>query len=750
MIANMMGESAPSVLEPESGPRHPRSSSPERRARPGTVSRLPIIERARDSGAPIVSLVAPAGFGKSTLLREWAAHEDRAAIQISIGPYDDDPSTVLQLIGEAFAAAHPDDEAFAAIMANPAPGTGPLGRMAPRLAAAIERAGHPFVLMIDDLHRASSLGCQDVLEVVFASLPAGSQLVTASRSEPSFLGRFRPAGEVYEIRAAELQLDASGARQVFGGLGIGEPTRSELDRLLERTEGWPTGIALAALVAREGGDPIGVLGDDRPIADYLYRACYAGLDEADQRFLRRTAVLGELTAECCDALLGTDDARWRLRDLEARGLFIVPVDRSGGRFRYHHLFHEFLRGELMHSEPGRLRELHLAAAEWYLSHELVSPAIDHLLAAGDRERSVRLVAERQLAAYQAGERAAVRRWMAELGDAAIASFPPLMVLASLGAVLNGDAVDADRWADRLERVEYDEPPELGLPAFASGRAMLRVVMWRNGLEAAVADAEYALGEEGSTSIWRDQALHLYAWSRALSGDTAGAVEAYEQASSQAVLFGNSDSILLSEAELAIIELERGAVAQAQRHFDRAFEVIEASGMTGYPTTFLALAVGARIAHRRGDTASAERLIAQVMRDRGLCTHTMPVMSIKVRLELGRAFVALGNSSAAAHMLREIEALLRVRSDMGTLEQDVDRLRDSLEQVRVVLGESPLTPAELRLLPYLQTHLTIAEIADRLFVTRNTVSSQVGSIYRKLRVSTRGAAVARAGEFGLLG
>jgi LuxR family maltose regulon positive regulatory protein len=750
MIAIMTGESVPGVLDPVHDAGRSGGDAARSRARPGTVSRQPLIDRALVSGASIVSVVAPAGFGKSTLLREWAANDARTRLSITIGPYDDDPATLLQLIAEAFAAAFPDDVRFAAVATHQAPGAGPLGRMAPRLASAIAQATEPFLLMIDDLHEAASLECQDVLEVVFSGLPAGSQLVSASRASPSFLGRLRPTGEVFEIRAADLQLDASGVRAVFDGLGVAEPAAADLDRLLARTEGWPTGIVLAALVAREGRDAIGLLGDDQPVADYLYRACYAGLPEADRIFLRRTAVLEELSADCCDTVLGRADGRSRLHDLEARGLFIVPLDRTGSRYRYHQLFREFLFAELIRSEPERIRELHLAAAEWYLSHEQVSRAIDHLLAAGERERSVRLVAERQLAAYQAGERAAVRRWMSELGDRAIESFPPLMVLAALGAVLDGEPAEADRWADRLERVSYDEPAELGLPTFASGFAMLRVIMWRTGLASAVADAEYALAEEGPTSIWRDQALHLVGWVRALSGDWDAAVDAYEQASSQAVLFGNSDSILLSEAELAIIEFERGAIAEAQRHVDRALEVIEASGMTGYPTTFLAVATAARLAHRRGDPATAERMLAQVMRDRGLCSHVMPVFAVKVRLELGRAFVSLGNSSAAAHMLREIDALLRVRSDMGTLEDDVERLRDSLEQVRVVLGESPLTPAELRLLPYLQTHLTIAEIAERLFVTRNTVSSQVGSIYRKLRVGTRGAAVGRAAELGLLG
>lgn len=718
------------------------------RLRSTSVSRAGIIEKSRV--ASIVAVTAPAGYGKSILLGQWAELEQRRTVSLSLSPFDNDPSALLSAIATAFTMAMPDFDGFFAVSEQPAVGTAVLGQMAPKLAAAISNVDDPFVLMIDDVHEASSDRCQDVLEVALARIPPGSLVVLAGRHTQPFLARLRPTGEVLEIGSADLQLDAAGARQVFANLGAGDLADPDLERLLDRTEGWPTGIALAAIVAREGGDPVGVFGDDQTIAEYLYRACFARLERDDQEFLRRTAIFDEVGAACSDAVLGREDSRAKLHALDSRGLFLVEVNRREGRYRYHQLFREFLLGELERSEPILARRLHLEAAGWYEAHEMMSHAIDHLLSANEHDRSVRLVAERAQTAYQAGELAAVERWMNDLGESAIRSYPPLVVLAGLRAVLDGHAAEADRWANLLEQIEYDEPPESGLPTYDSGRAMLRVIMWRDGLESAARDAEYSVNCESSSSAWRDQALHLYGWTLQLSGDLEGAIAAYEESTRQAIAFGNADSVLLSEAELAIIALDADAVDEATSHAEQALAVIDANGLQGYMTTCLALAVGARIALRRRDTARAEHLLARAMRDRPLCTYVTPVFAIKVRIELSRAHIALGNTATAAHLLNEIEELQRLRPDHGTLAEAVDDVRASLDKSRALLGGAPLTPAELRLLPYLQTHLTISEIADRLFVSRNTVSSQVGSIYRKLQVTTRSDAVERAGDIGLLG
>ncbi|REJ04826.1 LuxR family transcriptional regulator [Microbacterium bovistercoris] len=717
--------------------------------RRGAVSRRSIIERSL-SAAAFVVVTAPAGYGKSTLLREWAELDPRRPIVVSLGPFDNDPLALLASLAAAFAARMPGVGAFATLATQPASGPAVLGRLAPRLAATIAEVAEPFILLIDDLHEAATPSCQDVLEVALSRIPAGSQVVLAGRRPQPFLARIQPTGEVLHIGASHLRMDGEDARTVFDALASHGLTDDALSVLLERTEGWPTAIALAAIAAREGGDPLSILGDDRPVSEYLHRACFDRLGPDDQAFLRRTAILPEVFPECCDAVLGAQGSKGTLRALEDHGLFLTPLDAPRGAYRYHQLFREFLLDELSRVEPERKARLHLAAAEWYESAGMPSEAIDQLLSAGERERSVRMVAERAQSAYQAGQIAALERWMSALGEKAIRSYPPLLVLAGLRAVLDGNAPEADRWANIIEQTEDDAPAERGLPTYASGRAMLRAIMCRNGVASAARSAAYAVSCESPSSSWRDQALHLHGWMRQLSGDLPGAVAAYKECTRQAIAFGNYDSVLLAESELAVIALDAGSVAEAERHAEEAMAVIEAGGLHGYQTTCLALAVGARIALRRQDPQRAEQLLVRAMRDRGQSTYVTPIFAVKVRVELCRVFMMLGNSTTAAYLLDEIDDLLRIRPDLGTLPVVVAELRHSLDRSRALLGGSPLTPAEQRLLPYLQTHLTIAEIGTRLFVSRNTVSSQVASIYRKLDVTTRSEAVDRATEIGILG
>jgi LuxR family maltose regulon positive regulatory protein len=173
-------------------------------------------------------------------------------------------------------------------------------------------------------------------------------------------------------------------------------------------------------------------------------------------------------------------------------------------------------------------------------------------------------------------------------------------------------------------------------------------------------------------------------------------------------------------------------------------------MEEYPSSTLVWAVVARVALHREDTGRAQELLARAQRLRPRLTYAVPFFSIQVRLELARAYLALADAGGAATMLREIDAILRRQPDLGVLPAQVEQLRETLKTLRAEApGASTLTEAELRLLPYLATHLSFREIGERLYVSRHTVKSQAMAIYRKLSVSSRNGAVERARELGLL-
>jgi LuxR family maltose regulon positive regulatory protein len=268
----------------------------------------------------------------------------------------------------------------------------------------------------------------------------------------------------------------------------------------------------------------------------------------------------------------------------------------------------------------------------------------------------------------------------------------------------------------------------------------------------MADANLAMAQESPWSPWRDAALCLSGEAHLLAGDVDQADLLFAESATLAAEMSNTDSFVLSESELALLAMDRGRWAAAAGHVERALDVIDDRRVHDYATSVLTFAAAARLAVHQGDRKAADRHLTQAMRARPTCTFVLPFLAVRVRLQLAKVFSATGDITAARHLLKEIDDVLLHRPALGALVDQVDEFRQILTTGAQVgaAGAAPLSPAELRLLPYLQTHLTLREIGERLFVTRNTVSSEIKSIYRKLGVTTRSDAVRQATTVGLLG
>jgi LuxR family maltose regulon positive regulatory protein len=707
-----------------------------------------LVEKTRASGRRVVGVSAPAGYGKSTLLAEWARAEDRRVAWVSLDRFDDDPAALLAVLASAFVRVSPGNDGLVADMGGL--GVSVLGRAAPRLASALRTSPAPFVLMLDDLHELRSPGCHDVLSVVISGIPPGSQLVAASRSEQPHLPRLRASGDTVELRASDLALDVAGTEQIFAQAQL-RLSREAAAAVTERTEGWPVGIYLAAVIANDtDGEALTVSGEDRYVADYLYRESLSHLSEGTQRFLRRTAVLDQLCGSLCDAVLGEPGAQEHLRRLEASNMFLIPLDRKRGWYRYHALFREFLLGELRRVEPELVMKLNLRAADWYESQGSPATALEHLLNTTERERCVKLVTQLVLPTYKAGHMSTVQRWLSELGDSAVESYPPLAVLAGWVAALTGQTAEAQRWAAILDAASFDPEPVEGM-SFDSARSMLRAAMCAAGPQQMMTEASFALAQEPPWSPWRDTALYLCAEAHLLTGNVDQACALFAESSAAAAAVANADSLVLSESELALIAMDRGRWAEAAERTERALAVIDDHRMHDYATGVLTFAAAARLGVLRGDLDEADRQIKRAMRARLSCTFVLPFLAVGTRVQLAKVHLIRGEYSTAGHLLREIDDILLHRPDLGALVDRASELRELLTSSRQgQAAGAPLSPAELRLLPYLQTHLMLGEIGERLFVSRNTVRTQVASIHRKLGVSSRGDAVVQATKIGLLG
>lgn len=716
--------------------------------RDGFVSRADLVRRTQASERRVVAVTAPAGYGKSSFLAEWADAETRPVIWISLDKLDDDPVTLLSLLAVGYARAMHVDTRLAAAMRGH--GKAALGRFAPRLASVLAASESPFVIMLDDLHQLRSVASEDVLSVVLSGIPEGSQFVSTSRHDQPHVPRLRASDDTLELGVDELVLDADGARVIFAMANV-DLSPELADAVVERTEGWAVGIQLAALIARDSDSAAAAItGDDRYVTDYLYRESLATTSPEVQAFLRRTSILDRFSASLCDAVVDDATSCNMLRELEASEVFLVPLDRRRQWYRYHPLFREFLLGELDRVEPELVAGLHERAADWYEAHGSVGFAVEHLLMTPDLDRCIRLVSEIAMPTYRSGQIDTVQRWIAALGPAVL-EHPPLAVIAAWMSIVSGSAGDAVRWASVIEGLSFDGTPFDGTASFESGRAMLRAIMCANGPQQAWNDVELALAQEPQWSPWRDQALNLAGKTQLLLGDMDRADEFFAEASQVALIAGNNAAQVLAEAERGIIAMDRGRWAEAAGHLDAALASIERGHLHDYAIAAVAFAGAARHALHRGDRPALERELTRAMRARPICTYAIPALAVRVRLTLAKTYWAIADHATARHLVHEIDDILIHRSRLGALIEQVDEFRSVMASpAESPTGGSPLTPAELRLLPYLQTHLTLPEIGARLFISRNTVATEVGSIYRKLGVSSRTEAVARATAIGLLG
>jgi LuxR family maltose regulon positive regulatory protein len=723
------------------------------RPRPGAVSRGDLVELARSSDCRVIAVTAPAGYGKTTFMTEWAAGEDRCVAWVSLGSFDDDPAALLTSLASACWRAGLASADLVADMARLGISVPDLGAL--RLASEFGAASVPFVLMIDDLHELRSPACHEVLSTVVSAIPHGSQLVAASRAEQPHLPRLRVSADALEFGAADLALAADGARQIFSHEQV-SLTPELAVAVTERTEGWPAGLSLAALIAKENnGQAEAIAGDDRYMADYLDSEVLSKQPKAIQRFLRRTAVLDELSAPLCDAVLRSSAGATRLRQAEASGLFLFPLDRRRQGYRYHPLFREFLLCELRRTEPDMVTTLHQRAADWHESNDSPAMALEHPVHPADAERTVRLVTNGTAPTHMAGQLPALQRWHHAIGDVNgdvnNARYPSLAVHRCWESVLTGDTAEALRWAAVIDAASSDDAPADGTACLGSSRAMLRATMCAAGPEAMMADATFAVAQQPAGSPYRDAALWLLAQAHLLAGGFDEARAVFAEASAVAASSGNSSIIVTCESHLACLAMDHGKWQEAADRLELALATIEEKRLRDDVFSTQAFAGSARLSLHQGDLSQTHRQLTRAMGARSSATYVLPHVAVRLRLQLAKVYLAIADRATVRQLLHEIGDILARRPDLGTLIDEVNNFRSALESSTMsgAAGAPPLTPAELRLLPYLQTHLTAPGIAEQLFLSTHTVKTEVKAIYRKLGVSSRNDAVRQATAIGLL-
>ena len=722
---------------------------------PGAVLRLPLTERlARGEPRPIVSVVAPPGYGKTTLLAQWAERNGQAFAWVSVDEGDNDPKVLLTYIAEALDAVEPIDRRVFDALASPASSVP--GSVVPRLGAAFWSMTSPVALVLDDVHALHNSECRAALSVLADHVPAGSRLALAGRSEPPLrVARLRAEGRILEIGPGDLSLTCEEAASLLrdAEVALGE---DEVAGLHRRTEGWPAGLYLAALYLREGGPlasaAVSFGGDDRLVSEYMESEFLARISRRQRVFLTRTAVLERMSGPLCEAVLDVRGSAATLADLAQSNLLLVPLDRRGEWYRYHHLFRDMLLAELQRLEPELIPVLRRRAAGWYVQNGLPEEALEYSMAAGDIDTAAGLVEKLVVPAHRRGRVPTVQRWLRWLEDrGGFEGHPMAAVLAALFCALTGRPVEAERWANVVDRWQYGDPVRPGDPATEAWAAVMRTFLCRSGVERMSADADEAVRRFAAESFVTPAPAFLQGIARVLCGDLDGGDAALADGISVGEEVGAHEDVALALCERSLVAIARGDWDQAEALAGQAAAVLRRAGIEESYATPLVCAVQARAAVHRGDIPAAREQLVSAQRLRHLLTYALPYFAVQARIELARVHFALADLAGARTLMREVDELLRRRPGLGTLAGQAAALRARLskEHSPSAPGASALTGAELRLLPLLSTHLSFPEIATQMFLSRNTVKSQAYSLYRKLGAASRSQAVTRSRELGLL-
>jgi LuxR family transcriptional regulator, maltose regulon positive regulatory protein len=724
------------------------------------VPRQQLVRRLAADDAKLVLVHAPAGFGKTIAVAQWrsAESESRAFAWVSLDRGDDDPVRLWWHIVSSLQQACPGlgGGELLALLRVQVPDIA--GRLMPSLVNALAGLPERVVLVLDDYHLVTERRCHEQIEVLLANLLPPAKIVIISRADPPLqLARLRAAGDMTEITMSELRFTLQEATGLIGAVAGSALSQRDLADLVDRTEGWPAALYLAALSLRGQPDPGAFvhefIGGNRYVADYLFEEVISHQPEHIVRFLTRTAILDRFTASLCDAVTATADATELIDLLERENLFLVALDENRRWFRYHHLFAQALRGQLTSREPGLVPVLHRRASEWFRTQGSPEEAIGHALAVGDTGPAAEVMAAHWYSYINVGRMETVRGWLTAVGDDTVRRNPLAAHTAAWVAALSGQPSTVRRLLPVIGAQDGVGPLPDGMRSLRSSAALLQATFGFDGIRVMRESATTAVElEDDPASPWHTLALTVYGFSLYLSGQP-GPGEVLRRA----VLSDITDPVIRLTATSVgtLIATDEGRVTQAKSLAETALRIADEHGLRNAPQTRLAhMAVGARRA-QEGRLQEARAELVRALRTRRRLLEMSPWPTLEVMFRLAAVLHDLGDDDGAATLVTEIDDVLTALPD------GADAQRTRLELLRRRLGSGigaaqaeegethGLTDREMTVLRMLRGPMSVAEIAEHLGLSSNTVKTHTRAIYRKLDVSTRPAAVTRGRELGLL-
>jgi LuxR family maltose regulon positive regulatory protein len=674
--------------------------------RAGLVSRARLIERLNTwLDRKLILISAPAGFGKTTLLSEWAASCGRLVAWLSVDEGDNDPIRFLAHLAAALRTVGVEiEEGTLADAHTPAAVEAFLTALLNQANALAE----PVVLVLDDYHLVTAQPVHDTLTFLLDHLPGNMHLVIATRADPPLpVARLRGRGQLAELRLVDLRFTHDEAAEFLAqvmGLAL---SAEDVTALASRTEGWIAGLQMAALSLQGKDDASSFVaaftGSNRYILDYLLEEVLHREPEYVQAFLLQTSILDRLCGLLCDAVtrIGESanqrtgepstrsladlltrsfaDSQTVLEYLESSNLFIVPLDNERRWYRYHRLFADLLRQRLHQAYSSRVPALHRRASAWYEQNGLTAEAINHALAAEDFERAADLVEQNAEATLMRGEVATFLRWVDALPEELVRVRPSLCVSYAWMLLMHGRPLkviesllqDAYRGGDLVAgRVTALH----GLMAGFRGQMSRAAELSHRALE--------QLPEEDR--FVRTFATWMLRMSQLVSGEGAVDIQALDDVLRMSQRAGNvmlSVMIICNRAELL---MRQGRPHEAAAAYREAVELAADAQGRRLPIAGEALIGLGELSREWDDLDAATRYLTEGIQ---LTEQWTEVGPIEAYIALARVRWAQGNKDSAWEAIQKAQELA-VKFDLT----DLDDLSVAMIQARMWVAQGDLEPA----------------------------------------------------------
>ena len=631
---------------------------------------------------PLALLLAPAGYGKTNLLIEWARASGRTVAWLTLGEDDNDAVRFYRYLIGTLQQQIPrlGEEALEFLLSVRGEGQDVgLTLLLNEIAAYADE----IVLVLDELHVLKDAKILAGLEFLLLHLPQNFHLVLAGRDEPPLgLASIRAKGWVIELGANDLRFSSDEIQAYFQQVTGVRLTSEALEKLEERTDGWITGLQMTALTLRNRDDPLTVLehlhGDTHYLVDFLAREVLDRLPEEYRQFLLYSSILNVLSGPLCEAVVNPDAQPGYgmvvLNRLEHANLFITALDERREWFRYHHLFGDFLRHKLAETDPNMMPVLHQRAALWFEQHGNLEDAFQHALACGDVEWAAdRIEANMQTMAHT-GQIFSLDRWIGGLPEDLIHRRPWLALAYAWSSIAAYNLDQARYWIDDLQRVvESDEnipsdwqPPadsrDMATWSIRGGLAICQstLAILSGDMEQAAAYSRLAAEYLNPENLFINSLLALDdSLYHVMSGDTHKTVESLRKTIHIARRANNLLVTLIASCELAEVQVLMGHLSLALANLEKARYIAMGPDGRPLPLSGLVDVVVGEIFLERNLLTQAEEYLERGSR---LTASLWPLSSLDGMISLIRLRRAQGDETGAAEICEKtIQLVLNTES-----------------------------------------------------------------------------------------